>query len=360
MNYAFALIHFGSNPVYLELELFFCKMLRHYTHYDILYLYSSDDTPLSFVKAMSPLVTKTVPFSDRKITYDVPFSSGYTNFNTLRTCDFIFAYTLTHYDKVCIIESDMVLMKSIDDIFSLHCPAVLTYYIGDSNIKYNRPVHNNKITVLKHCGQGGRLNGGVMLIKPSNILFQAYKQALPEIIQHQCKYPNETLFEYVNNQYYNLPVQYNLSHYHTKKLGNYRLQVRDIRVYHFNETKFKHLDIVANPIDEHGENWLEKIQILPKYNVRKLPILHYATFYKKYHPEISRIMQSILHSKSKSISKSKSSSKSKKKRCPRGSRRNKHTGKCDIHNDKTNQGQTKRCPRGSRRNKHTGNCDTKY
>ena len=49
---AFAIIHFGKNPVYLELELYFFKMLRQYTNNDILYLYSLNDTPKSFVDAV--------------------------------------------------------------------------------------------------------------------------------------------------------------------------------------------------------------------------------------------------------------------------------------------------------------------
>jgi hypothetical protein len=40
-RYAFAIIHFGSNPVYLELEMYFFKMLRKYTSNDIIYLYYS-------------------------------------------------------------------------------------------------------------------------------------------------------------------------------------------------------------------------------------------------------------------------------------------------------------------------------
>ena len=38
-DYAYVLVHFGSNPKYLELELYFIKMLQLNTIYDILYLY---------------------------------------------------------------------------------------------------------------------------------------------------------------------------------------------------------------------------------------------------------------------------------------------------------------------------------
>jgi lipopolysaccharide biosynthesis glycosyltransferase len=123
----------------------------------------------------------------------------------------------------------------------------------------------------------GRVNGGVMVINPSPQLFAEYKAKIVDVVQHNCKYPNETLFEYVNNDYFNLPVQYNLSHYHAQpaRLQSYQLDPGDIFVYHFNETDYKHIDIIKNPVDEKGDNWLELIDRQPKYVIRKLPIFHY-------------------------------------------------------------------------------------
>jgi len=290
---AFAIIHFGGNPMYLELELYFLKMLRQYTRNDILYLYSVNDTPPSFVEAITPLVTDVVPYDDRGITYDVKFKSIYTNFNILRTCNFIFAYNLEKYDKVCIIESDMVIMKNLDSIFNLKTPAVLTYYVGDRNISFNDRITNSPRDVLSKCQDMGRLNGGIMLIYPSKRLFDLYKAKIGDVIERNCKYPNETLFEYVNNTYYNLPVQYNLSHYHAKpqRLYNYQLDPRDIFLFHFNETAYKHIDIIKNPVDEKGENWLETIGRDKKYVVKKLPIFHYKTnVYDRYRGIIEPIV----------------------------------------------------------------------
>ena len=412
---AFAIIHFGSNPVYLELELYFFKMLHQYTKHDIIYLYSINDTPPSFVELVRRFVTEVVPYDDKGITYEVAFKSEYTNFNTLRTCNFIFAYTLEQYDTVCIIESDMVIMKDLDPIFSLRSPAVLTYYIGDRRLQYNDEITNNPSDVLAKCKDMGRVNGGVMLIKPSRKLFDTYKSKIVDVVRRECKYPNESLFEYVNNSYYNLPIQYNLSHFlaKTNKLQSYGLTARDIYIYHFNETKYKHIDIIKNPTDDNGDNWIEIIQRDKKYEIKQLPILHYKnTVYDMYYTEISALLNSLdkpsakekpkspvspkkdelrpispLHlqpkskssspkskslspkslskslspkSLSKSLSSSKSSSKSsssstssksQKSKCPKGTRRNKKTGNCDPHTKQP------RCPTGAHRNKKTDNCD---
>ncbi len=292
---AFVIIHFGNNPVYLELELYFFKMLRKHTKYDIIYLYSITDTPPSFVDAVSQFVEKVVPYNDNGITYNVSFESGYSNFNTLRTCNFIFAYTLEEYDNICIIESDMVIMKNIDYIFEVNKPAILTYYVGDKYLNKNIEVENNPNEVIEKCNTMGRLNGGVMLFKPSMALFETYRKKIKDVVENKCKYPNETLFEYVNNKYYNLPVRYNLSKHHAResRISRYGLTVSDIVVYHFNETKYKHIDIIKDPIDETGENWLEKIQVDPKYSVQKIPVLYYKNEIYDKSPEIKAIMENI-------------------------------------------------------------------
>ena len=172
---AFAIIHFGSNPVYLELELYFLKMLRQYTKNDIIYLYSVNDTPEIFVESIRPFATEVVPYDDRGITYDVAFKSEYTNFNTLRTCNYIFAYTLTKYNTVCIIESDMVIMRDIDSIFSLRSPAALTYYIGDRLLKSNDPVRNNPTEVLSKCKEMGRLHNCRIKMGHFNSTMERYR-----------------------------------------------------------------------------------------------------------------------------------------------------------------------------------------
>ena len=290
---AFAIVHFGNNPVYLELELYFLIMLQKYTKNDILYLYSVNDTPSSFVDAVRPSVNSVIPYDDKGITYDVKFESIYSKFNILRTCNFIFAYTLEKYDKICIIEADTVIMGNLDSIFNLNAPAILTYYIGEKQLKTNAKVENTQEDVIAKCKNMGRLNGGVMLIKPSMRLFETYKEKIKDVVKNNCRYPNETLFEYVNNSYFNMPIQYNLTHFFAKPhiIAKYGLTKDEILVFHFNETKFKHIDIIKDPIDETGMNWLENPD--PKYAIKKNTVLYYKdTVYDK-HPEIGNIISKL-------------------------------------------------------------------
>src|SRR6056300_1056666 len=95
-DYFYLLMHFGSNPKYLELELYFIKMLQLNTQYDIVYMYSCHDTPQEFIKIIKLFKVRAISYNDRNITYDIKnFTSKYISFNTLRTCNFLFASKLT-------------------------------------------------------------------------------------------------------------------------------------------------------------------------------------------------------------------------------------------------------------------------
>jgi lipopolysaccharide biosynthesis glycosyltransferase len=295
---AYVLVHFGSNIKFFELEIYFCIMLGRYANmdFDIVYLYSETDTPPEFVREIKPFVNKTIGFNDDGITFNVPdFQSAYTSFNTLRTCNFIFAYNLTQYAKICIVESDLVIMRSIDSVFNLRAPSILTYR-GDPR-DYNRPrlVRSSKEQSLNECETKSTLNGGVMLIEPSKAKFEECLAALPIIVEKKCKYPNEALFEYVNPNFNHLPVEYNLSHYHTLRLGKYGIRAtQDVRVFHFNETEFKHLDIVK---DVWFENNIENPEhedpkLIEKYRVKRIPIEHFK--YKYYLPNRDKVNSILL------------------------------------------------------------------
>lgn len=270
---AFAIIHFGNKIKYLELELYFIINLRKHTSQDIVYLYSSQDTPPEFINIVRPFVDKVAPFNDRGLTYKVDFISAYASFNTLRTCDFIYAYRLKEYKKVCIIESDLVIMGNIDSIFGLNTPAILNFGASSAQLNTNTFYKSDANILFQTCSTKSTMNGGVILIEPSMQKYREYENALPLIILNKCKYPNEALFEYVNRDgFYNLPIRYNLSHYLTLRLNQFGVGLENILVFHFNETDYKHLDIVK-------EKWLEKNsrnrEIMRKYIVKKIPIFYF-------------------------------------------------------------------------------------
>lgn len=236
---AFVLIHFGNNIKYFELELYFIQMLKKNTNRDYIYLYSVIDTPKEWVEIMKSQFTKVKSYNDQIILDAVNFKSHYEHFNTLRTCAYLFAYNLIEYNKICIIESDMLIMSNLDDIFKLKSPSVLFVDLNKNEINLNNKVNYNK---NHNCSEGSLVNGGILLFKPDKKKYNKAIKLLPEIIEKNCKYPNEELFLQTENIVHNIPIIYNYCHYNLIK----KLNKTPIKIIHFNETKYKYLDIVKN------------------------------------------------------------------------------------------------------------------
>ena len=284
-SYAFCLIHFGNDPIYLEYELYTIFMLKENTKYDIIYLYSINDTPQEFIKIIESLNVKVISYNDKNITYDIQkFKSYYEHFNTLRTCNYLFALKLIEYKKICIIESDMVIMKNLDSIFELKTPSIL-YYPDNDKITENNKIKNisNKEELLTKTVKGGFgniVNGGVLLFKPSLLDYEKSIENLNIIISKNSTYPNESLYLYTMNNLYNLPIQYNLSHYKLKKYVNIK---NELFIVHFNQTKYKPLDIIKDKYINKEKNLLKKYIVV--YFKKK--------YYNKYHELVNKLMKLI-------------------------------------------------------------------
>ena len=169
---AFVINHFGNNIKYFKYELYFLYMLRNNTKNDIIYLYSQNDTPYIYIEIIKllKLNIKPIGYDDKKITYNINFKSSYKVFNLLRTCNYIFAYKLIEYEKICIVESDMIITENIDSIFELKTPSILYYRLNDNQLNKNLQIKlkNSDIKyIINKCSEESFTNGGVILFKPS-------------------------------------------------------------------------------------------------------------------------------------------------------------------------------------------------
>jgi hypothetical protein len=275
---AFVLIHFGLQKKYLELEIYFLIMLKKNTKNDIIYLYSKNDTPKEYIKVIKKLnICKLKSYNDDNITYNIKdFKSNYEHFNTLRTCNFIFAYKLIEYEKICIIESDMIIMENIDDIFLNNCPAVYFYNNDINKINENYKSDYNKKNILQDCKNKSPINGGIMLFKPSNNKYKKYKKNIKIIIENNCIFPNEILFIYTENNIYNCPIKYNYSHYYVNKI-----YIKDIKIYHFNGSVYKPLNVIK-------DNYLDN-----KTKLYDIILYFKKKYYDKYNVKIEKKLKNI-------------------------------------------------------------------
>lgn len=241
---AFVFVHFGSNPKYLELEIYALLNLRDCTDQDVVYMYSINDTPPAFVDAVRPLCTSVVSYDDAGLTYarpDAAHTSIYAHFNTLRTCNFMFAHALKQYRRVCVVESDMMFRPGVDEMFALHAPAVLTYFDGA------RFDQNFRVTMTEE-NINRNINGGAMLFAPSATKLREMRHTLEAVIEQNCALPNEMLFKLSYKTIYNLPYRYNATMYqlneYEKRLGVNMATYPVIT--HMNATPYKHVERVRD------------------------------------------------------------------------------------------------------------------
>ena len=280
---AFVLVHFGDKKKYLELEIYFIKNLRENTKNDIIYLYSVVDTPKIFIDIMTKYCNYVIPYDDNNITYNIEFSSFYTHFNLLRGCNFLFAYKLIQYNKICIVESDMMIMHNIDNIFDLNVPSVLLFQKAEkANILQNYKLEKN-IENYEHLD----INGGIMLFEPSLEKYNVCLEKLKIIIDKKYKYPNESMFLLINDYIYNLPYKYNGTKYQLMIVGKrYNIDTKKyISIVHLNATEYKHIDIIK---DDYLDSLKYKNEIL-YYFIK----LYKERYYDKYYHEIVEILNSI-------------------------------------------------------------------
>ena len=287
-DYAFVLMHFGKDIKYLEYELYLIHNLRDNTNHDIIYMYSINDTPNSFVEIVKQYC-QVISINDDQITYNFEYDSHYPHFNLLRTCNFIFAYELEEYKKICIIESDMMIFKNLDSIFKLNTPSVLTYY-DYNKILTNYRIDNFNSDFTNECRES-RTNGGIMLFEPSKILFEKGKQYIKFIIKHKCVFPNEILFVLLNEYVYNLPYTYNATY---TSLNKYKDIIEtgekdiynEIYIVHYFLNTFKHIDRIK-------DNYLDRKFRQGNPILYNFIIKYKNTVYEKYKYNVNNDLESI-------------------------------------------------------------------
>jgi hypothetical protein len=198
-DFAYVVIHFGTAPKYFEMELMLLyNLMHHRAAYPIVYLYAND-TPREFFETFQRVGGDAVELQSYDDDYikacvdESPTETYAKRLSAARTCGIAHALTLTKYSKVCIVESDIVFIRPIDDIFWLCAPSIVVY--KEERDEVYGPTNN--------------VNGGVMLLAPDADEFERVK-ALTEQA-HADPYPSERLYKLAYPRYYEspLPRKYN-------------------------------------------------------------------------------------------------------------------------------------------------------
>ncbi len=258
-KYAYALFHFGNSIHHIELELYFLLYLKKITTYDILYLYSSNDTTTDTINIITPLVTKAISYVDI-VDPNTQFRQNkkYDNYSAFRTCNYIHAYSLTDYAKICVIEPDIIIMnENFNDIFNLNTPSILSI-TSTSKINSNHKISSSVDT-----------NSGIILLSPNINKFKKCAAYLHrEFFNTDTTTPRDLLFIKTESTsgFYNLPIKYNFSHSLLKHIHDYNINLNDIKAVRFDNTRYNHLRIVK-------DNWKNLTELREKTK----PVMHFKT-----------------------------------------------------------------------------------
>lgn len=240
---AYVILHFGGNPAYLEMEMYLlCNLyIETADTRDIVYLYAQD-TPPSFVQSMACLSKKIarkhacrnrivcIAYDDTDIittakeihtpsviaemcrnrasTANISKDTmRVVAMNMARTCGIINAFILP-YTTVCIVESDIVIVKPYDSVFEIPAPAIFVY-----------PNKN--------------VNGGVIRIDPCRDAYTRGLECMRKIVTDPVAYvyPSESLFMMIYPDYakHAIPLKYNA-------VRRNRADISTVMAIHFSET----------------------------------------------------------------------------------------------------------------------------
>lgn len=178
-----------------------------------------------------------------------PLTSTSTRKRDLTLWNKLYAWNLTSFDKIIMLDADMVILKPLTDLFDIEAQLAGVPSLdqdektlfwdppdpfeADSNDpaawrNFTKPTQYH----LHHTG----LNGGLMLLRPDPTTFKELVAAAHMLKERTCCPTQEFIYRFfeLRNQYQRLLPIYNMRKYH-KLQPEGRPALEDIKVYHFVE-----------------------------------------------------------------------------------------------------------------------------
>lgn len=141
--------------------------------------------------------------------------------------------SLVQYDKIILLDLDMIVAKNIDHLFQLQPPAacVKKYYVP-----YGEKIPSNMI--CRGDQLVGGINAGLMLLKPDIDELNDIKSDINQDAQiRKYRYPEQ---DYLSmrycNQWTSITFNYNFQFGLTKRVKKYRYRIDDIYVIHYSSS----------------------------------------------------------------------------------------------------------------------------
>ena len=241
-KYAYVTVMYGNN-IYLTGALVLGYSLkRSGTQYDRVVMVTEDVSD-EFISFLKPMYTHIIIMDYMIVSNDI-FSELDTRFRDVFTK--LNCLGLIQYDKIILLDLDMIVAKNIDHLFKLNAPAAC---LKRFYVPYGKIIPKNNI--CKDNKLVGSINAGLMLLKPDRVELESIRDDVSKNKQiNKYKYPEQ---DYLSLRYcgewtsitFNYNFQFGLTH--RVKKCHYGLS--DIYVIHYSSS-YKPWNTVMSGDDE--------------------------------------------------------------------------------------------------------------
>jgi hypothetical protein len=178
-NHAWVTVVYGSSPTYFLGALVLGHTLRKSgTNKDLVLLHTDDVSPLYVDALRRYWIPVRVDYISEKNGYRVSRSMFRDSINTRFKDVFtkLRVFELVQYDKVCLLDNDLLIRQNADDIFDLTPPAAMIR--GKTSIMHGARVSSKYF--WRGQKQNSGINAGVMLVSPDKLTFQVMIKEIGE------------------------------------------------------------------------------------------------------------------------------------------------------------------------------------
>lgn len=228
-KYAYVTVLYGNNIYLTGAIVLGYTLMKTNTKIDRLILVTPDvsDQYKSFLKT---IYTKIIDIEYTQVSLEI-FSDKNTRFRDVFTK--LECLNLIQYDKIILLDLDMIVSKNIDHLFKLPTPAACLkkYYIPYGKLIPKNIICENNLLV-------GSINAGLMLLKPSKSEWDEIKKDINKNVQIlKYKYPEQ---DYISlrycGQWTSITFNYNFQFGLTNRVKKYRYRADDIYVIHYSSS----------------------------------------------------------------------------------------------------------------------------
>jgi len=245
-TYAYVTVLYGNN-IYLTGALVLgYSLMKTNTLFDRVILVTPDVSN-QYKSYLKTIYTHIIDIEYTNVSSEI-FSEQNTRFRDVFTK--LECLALTQYNKIILLDLDMIITRNIDHLFKLGPPAAC---LKRYHISYGKIIPANMIC----CGNKlvGSINAGLMLLKPDIDEWDAIKKDINSSTQiNKYKYPEQ---DYLSLRYCgkwtSITFNYNFQFGLTNRVKQYRYKINDIYVIHYSSSYKPWNDLIPDKTETKDE-----------------------------------------------------------------------------------------------------------